>query len=70
MKGAQGAEVKAHRCNEYGRMELAFTKPSGPLIEFWPPSNVSYGEGPQVYPVLLRTAAVRLVNPLHDLNIT
>lgn len=48
MKGAQLAEVKGHRCNQFGIMEVSFSNPSGPIIEYWPPSNTSFGAGPQV----------------------
>ena len=49
MRGAQVSEAVGHRCNEHGLMEVAFAEASGPLIEYWPPTNTSFGAGPEVF---------------------
>lgn len=48
MRGAQEAEVIGYKCNKYGLMEVTFSKPHGPIIEYWPPTNTSFGAGPEL----------------------
>jgi hypothetical protein len=47
MKEGRKSSVIAERCNEHGIKEVKFSEPVGPVMWYSPPTNVSYGDGPQ-----------------------
>lgn len=48
MKSAQLAQVVSERCDQFGIKEVQFSDPSGPMVFYSPPTNTSFGKGPQI----------------------